>query len=1145
MSEVLLLKTQAPEETPMIKRIAATVLKAFALSWVSFAASRAGSAPPVLFSAPAYESPVRGDPDDLLLLAGYGLAANDTVVYQAVSNTAQLPAHPATVPTTSSASMGLGDIVSAANAPYSLAVHLNSAMVPGQSYALWVLGGDGQWSGRALLINDARPLWITPDSAYATVALAGLPRVLKVVGRNLQGAAGDAGGTQVRLLGKNTGATYVLTANNTSNDPLNTTAALERYVAAVNLPASMTIDTYSVQVRRDGRSWVSLLGNGAGSVQSFTVLADPGALQSVSVGDPRFADSVTGPCRPNDGVDDTGCILRALGAAAAVPGGATVSFGPGVWTLSNAGSFQSGLAQTNRLGAPGSCTLKPVHACGVSFDGLVVPPGVNLQGVGAGGSNPTVVERTTAWPNALPSFTLQGRNQVTGIKFVDDNNYATAPAGAAMLQLGVVWYRAHALSANDPTTVSDVVIDHDVFDKPYFAIRSGSLPADHIYIAYNTFGGAWNTAIYLGQDPSEVRNLSTATPYPLFPYQTYHFTDAITAYNTFYPSSNSYTGYMGPGNAYDGSGSIASQINTGLRTDFSRNTADGASTQYLYNQTDPRGWRAAFFWSTGANQEMTLVSSNTITCPGDKYGDGEAISFDGSAPLGGTPEAEPVIAARAWVDPQGIRGTTITIQGPLATILPVAPTVDITSNPTPYYHGMWLQILKGTGLGQWRKVQSVSVGSNASGPTATVNVTPAFDVAPDASSQVMIEHANWQSAIVSNIVDQRAPTCTKGNVRGGGGIITWYDSAADSAMEGNQQFDTDGIYLNNDYRPTQTSPVTPGGAPLESSNEVRHNLINGSYDWSSPKQHGSGIQLGYGACVGLACGCNKGSSSCPTPVPPNLGFGVSIAWNTIIQADGVQPHPGMSNSYTPLGAIGLGANWSTGPLDSAGLTEWELGESTVIFHNTVERVSKTLTGSVPGLAHIGIGVDTTSSPPTSATAWNTVTYANSCSIVDIPMRDLGIGTTRYCPAGTDSSCECTGAQPPVDVGVTATTSSNVAALGGSVIYVATVTNHASLPANGVSLSLAHPAGIRISSMVASSRAGACDLSTDICRLGALAPGQSIQVTASGSATIAGTWSTTFSATHQDPDPNATNNGVTLSTVVGAVAAPSGHLSKAQ
>ncbi len=36
------------------------------------------AAAPQLYHQAAYESPVRGDPDDLLLLAGYGFEADDT-----------------------------------------------------------------------------------------------------------------------------------------------------------------------------------------------------------------------------------------------------------------------------------------------------------------------------------------------------------------------------------------------------------------------------------------------------------------------------------------------------------------------------------------------------------------------------------------------------------------------------------------------------------------------------------------------------------------------------------------------------------------------------------------------------------------------------------------------------------------------------------------------------------------------------------------------------------------------------------------------------------------------------------------------------------------------------------------------------------
>jgi hypothetical protein len=126
---------------------------------------------PVLYSQPAYQSPVRGDPDDLLLLPGYGLGAGDTVVYEAISDTTQAPAQPCCIPSSSTEFQGIADLVSSADAPSSLAVRLPNAMKPGQSYALWVADSSGNWSA-PVLINDARPLWITPDCATLHPAIS-------------------------------------------------------------------------------------------------------------------------------------------------------------------------------------------------------------------------------------------------------------------------------------------------------------------------------------------------------------------------------------------------------------------------------------------------------------------------------------------------------------------------------------------------------------------------------------------------------------------------------------------------------------------------------------------------------------------------------------------------------------------------------------------------------------------------------------------------------------------------------------------------------------------------------------------------------------------------------------------------------------
>lgn len=149
--------------------ISFATLGALAVALCAVTDAPAWAAAPFLYSKPAYESPVRGDPGDLLLIPGYGLSAADVIVYKAIADTTQPPAQPSSVPTTSTATQGILDLVSSADAPYSLAVHLPTAMITGQTYALWLRAPGGQWSA-PLLINDARPLWVTPDSAYRFTA---------------------------------------------------------------------------------------------------------------------------------------------------------------------------------------------------------------------------------------------------------------------------------------------------------------------------------------------------------------------------------------------------------------------------------------------------------------------------------------------------------------------------------------------------------------------------------------------------------------------------------------------------------------------------------------------------------------------------------------------------------------------------------------------------------------------------------------------------------------------------------------------------------------------------------------------------------------------------------------------------------------
>jgi hypothetical protein len=858
----------------------------------------------------------------------------------------------------------------------------------------------------------------------------------------------------------------------------------------------------------------------------LTVAADPTTPAEAvifDVSDPRFADPLTGQvCHPDDGIDDTGCIILAI-RAAQLAGGGIVTFGPGTWLMSNAGTW-GGQAYSNRTGyQPGYC---PDHrqTCGVSWFGVLVPVGISLQGAGATGSNPTIIQRGNSnpgWPDGMGLFTLQGSNSVTGIEFTDPNPYSadydSATQGGASLSLGVLWFRARFFGADDPVTVSNVVITNDVFAGNTFGIRNGGLPLDHIYIANNTFG-AWDTGIYLNSaEPRD--NLG---PAPFFqPYQPYNLADSVIAYNTFYPS-----GYT----TSSGGGPIATNISGGLHLDFSNNTADGTATRYLNG--GPKGWRAAFFMYPAMGHDMTLVSNNSASCTGDKNGDGEFIVYDAGGSLGGMPYAEPVISAAPWSDPQGVAGTTLTVQGSVQTQLPTQTggTMDVSANPTPFYAGYWLEVLQGSGKGQWRKVAALTLGSNAAGPTATISVTPPLDVLPDATSQVILGRAYWQNATVNNSVDQSTPLCTKANPRRTGGIISYYGSTADSAIEGNQQYDTSGILIRHAYQPAPPgSTPRVAGQALQSHNEVRNNLLNGTYDWSGPGNRSQagllglgsgGIQVGF-AATGWFCD----DDSCPAPQPPGTGFGLSIAGNTVINASARDVD---GSVHPPIGAIGLNPGWETGPTDALGLDMWQLGDATLVFNNTLQGVSNTTPGAAGGLPLVAIGVDVAQgSTLTPAITWRTTLYNNSCAGADTPVRNFGLGTVRYCPAGHTSTCECAGIAS-VDVGITATSSAPSASVGGSASYTVTVTNNdTARTASDVNLALEPSAGARIVDASFSASQGTCDQSVNVCLLGSLAAGQSATVSVTASLPQPGTWPVTFSVTHLEADSVPANDSVTL------------------
>jgi hypothetical protein len=860
-----------------------------------FIGTGAAAEPPQLYRQSAFESPVRGDPDDLLLLAGYGLARDDTVVYRALSETTGPLAPPRRVPINSGAYIGVAPIVSSEDVPYSLTIKLPQVMHRDQTYALWVRTVRGEWS-KALEINDARPLWISPAYTYASGSVGSLARELKIVGRNMQPGPGHV--TRIKLLGLRQ---FVATAE---PDP-RAGATLDNYVVRMKLPAVLAPGKYRVLVNRDGASWVEVAG------QSLQVLADPPTAVKFQVSDPQF-----GGCRPDDDADDTDCIVRAIAAAQRARGGA-VYFGPGTWDIID--SSRPGL---------------------VAGEGIVVPAGVQLLGAG---SALTRLRRHAQWNSrsSTAAFTLLGHTLVSGFTFRDLQVYQSNDHAGPFLQLGEDWQRVASApgSSADDAQVTDVTITHNIFDKPNIAIGSGGLPNSRLFITYNTFG-AYSSALELSGDQYNM---------------TYKFRldDTVIDFNTFKPGSKL--------DLIAKTGTMAGELGAGHRLDFSGNTADGASIDYLYAEGDAKGWRAAFFWSPNDNVEEVLVSENTATCTGDKIGDGEAIAFDNNVNT----------FAFAGV-PTVVRSTAdgVTVSAPIAS-RQNNRDVPIAS----YYIGHWIQVVSGPGLGQARKIMGYATDSVTH--QTTFKVAPEWDVMPSAGrSRIAIGREYWQLYAVGNEVDNRQPLCQKSNRsrRVAGAIAIWAQSA-DSVIAGNHQYDSDGIFVQQVYAvPEHPCPDCTMQGYFHSFLEIRANVVDGEYDWTNDCSS-SGITAGVGAAVG---------SEAP---PPTVGFGISIAHNTVRRADGLRG-----------GAIGQVDSWSAGPVPH----RWPLSDNMLIHHNSISDIDGPRAMAICSTSHPRTGI----AFPQPGIAWRTVLYANSCKNVSTPLGDGGVDTVKVCPSSAPDSCEC-------------------------------------------------------------------------------------------------------------------------------------------
>ncbi len=353
---------------PRIRRIAVGV----ALIGSIVSVTIGNAAPPEMLTHPFYESPVRGGPDDILMLSGTGFVSTQKVVYQRSDWTTP----PSTVPTTSDGDLGEATVL--LTLPHAMTVRLPlgaSGFNGDRAYKMWVFDGTTR-SSDSVQINDARPLWFSPARiAKSQDSPAYGDRTLKVVGRNQNPAPGLSGYPKVRLT-KVAGAGCETT---TVGSAISAGTGSGRHVTNVPLPTITKTGSYCVWLARDEVSsapnWVVVPNQRLEVVSDIT--PDPIHLEDVS------------------GTDDTQAIRAALDDAATVATATvpvTVVLEAGEWHLNPS-------SEADR-------------------DPLSIAANVNLVGEGR---SLTSVIRHEQWDVDTVFYVESGPSTIEGIKFIDES----------------------------------------------------------------------------------------------------------------------------------------------------------------------------------------------------------------------------------------------------------------------------------------------------------------------------------------------------------------------------------------------------------------------------------------------------------------------------------------------------------------------------------------------------------------------------------------------------------------------------------------------------------------------------------------------------------------------------------------------------
>lgn len=478
---------------------------------------------PEVFDTPHYQAPVRASPGDVLVIPGFGFEPGARVVYRRMTGSS-VPPPPAPPPASNSATTGMLEVIDVAgdsdsfnNAPYSVAARLPVVMQAEEPYALWVQNpgaAPGQWS-EPIVINDPRPLFVSPGLTYETQSVGSNPRSLRVVGRNLEREMLIFPlPAQVRLSGP---SVYTLTADPPLPD-------LEHYVVDADLPRHLKAGTYTVELSLDGSTWYPVADNG------LTVRKNPSQKPIFPVHGYASGDH---PCEPDDGIDDTWCIREALVDAALV-GGGEVFFEDGQWDL-----IDPELAH-----APG---ILGNH----THIGLLVPRNVDLVGTHR---ELAKIVKHPEW-DTLTVFTLMGDNEVSDLHFDEDVVGSAPTTNTSFLRLGNISW----VSVPKPVdTVSEVAIHDTRFTDMQYAISDGGYPIEDLFITDNEFQ-VYNIALQIAGGTNHRH--------------TFTMQDAVIADNVFWPGD--YVGAYNDAGAPT-QGTIASGLGAGRRVDFSRNVANGA-----------------------------------------------------------------------------------------------------------------------------------------------------------------------------------------------------------------------------------------------------------------------------------------------------------------------------------------------------------------------------------------------------------------------------------------------------------------------------------------------------------------------------------------------------------------------------------------